>query len=68
MDELYQIINILFRKILPQWIADREISYDKIPIGKVEQLFYADQGNRQDETEIQRMIQSLKNEINFRMY
>ena len=35
MDELYQIINILFRKILPQWIADREISYDKIPIGKV---------------------------------
>ena len=68
MDELYQIINILFRKILPQWIADREISYDKIPIGKVEQLFYADQSNRQDETEIQRMIQSLKNEINFQMY
>ena len=68
MDELYQVINVLFRRILPQWIVDKKISYDKLPLDKVEQFFYADQSNLYDETEVKRVIQSLKNEINFQLY
>ena len=68
MDELYQVINILFRRVLSQWIINKDISYDKIPLNKIEQLLYAYEGNLLDETEIQRRLQSLKNEIDFQLY
>ena len=67
MDELYNIIGILFRKILPKQIIGGKYCYNKIPLELLEKISYAYEDNA-DEAEIHKRLQFFKNQVQFQLY
>lgn len=64
MDELYNILDILFRKIPLNYITEDRISFDRIPSELLERLCYAYE-NDSDETEIHKRFLELENQVQF---
>ena len=67
MDELYNIIGILFRKILPKQIIGGKYCYNKIPLDLLEKISYAYEDNA-DEAEIHKRLQFFKSQVQFQLY
>lgn len=64
MDELYNILDILFRKIPLNYIIENQIAFNRIPSDLIERLCYAYEKNS-DETEIHKRFLELENQIQF---
>lgn len=64
MDELYNILDILFRKIPLNYITEDRISFDRIPLELLERLCYAYE-NDSDEAEIHKRFLELENQVQF---
>lgn len=67
MDEIYTIIEILFREIPPKYVIDQRLSFKAIPMELMEGLLFAYEKNY-DEDEIHKRLLYLKNQVEIQQY
>lgn len=67
MDELYNILDILFRKIPVNYITEERVSFKNIPAELVERLCYTYEKDS-DEAEIHKRFLELENQMQFQMH
>lgn len=67
MDELYNILDILFRKIPINYIIEGQVSFKSIPSELIERLCYTYEKSS-DESEIHKRFFELENQIQFQMH
>lgn len=67
MDELYNIIEVLFRKIRQKYVIDGTVSYNSVPMELIERFLFAYEDNY-DEDEIHKRLIYLKNQVEIQQY
>ena len=67
MDELYNIIEVLFRKIPKKYVIDGTVSYNSVPMELIERFLFAYEDNY-DEDEIHKRLIYLKNQVEIQQY
>lgn len=67
MDELYNVLVILFRNILPKSLINGNVSYDKIPLQMLLKICFAYE-KHSDESEILKRLQYLNDQVNFELH